>query len=241
MKLLPSKSALVIMLVALAVIPGLLAACATKNAEDTAEPYVATEASIPEAAEAPIETVSAEVVSESDSSFDSEVAPGVEVIVVEDLKDQDPQDSGQELPILKNSEAQDPKPKPKPQREPDEKSIEGSWFLIAEVKNDKLYSVFVDGDSIKKTGEGVESLSKLVFEYTQNDEDGLSYNEVHIQSSINCQEKTYAYNSSKFYNAIGQLVYHEDIAYNKKPIEPGDLSAQIADFVCSNDLNNSGG
>lgn len=106
------------------------------------------------------------------------------------------------------------------------------WFLVAEVKGERVYSVFVDTGSIEEGSSGVESRNKLVFEESQRDRDGLLYREVSIDSSIDCIEKTYTYNTSKFYDSIGRLVYHEDITNNRTAITPDTLSAYIADFVC---------
>jgi hypothetical protein len=107
------------------------------------------------------------------------------------------------------------------------------WFLVAEVKGEKVYSVYVDTESIEEKSGGIQSWSKLVFEENQRDKDGLLYKEIKINSSIDCYGKTYTYNSSKFYDSIGQLVYNEKIEYNSKDITPDTLSAYIADFVCS--------
>ncbi len=141
-----------------------------------------------------------------------------------------------ELPILKNQE-----PEPTVVKHEDNSgSYEDSWSLVAEVKDERVYTVYVDTKSIESNETGIESWSKLVFENTQRDDDGLSYNEVQIRSSIDCPEKTYAYNTSKFYNSIGQLVYQEDITYNRNDITPNTLSAYIAEFVCGDDYETAG-
>jgi len=106
------------------------------------------------------------------------------------------------------------------------------WFLVAEVKGERVYSVYVDTESIEEGSGGIESWNKLVFQESQRDKDGLLYKEVRISSSIDCAGKSYMYNSSKFYDSIGRLVYHENIEYNRTAITPDTLSAYIADFVC---------
>jgi len=137
-------------------------------------------------------------------------------------------DSSRDLPILRKRESRSVSPgdEEKP------RGYEDSWFLVAEVKDERVYTVYVDTKSIENTETGVESWSKLVFPGVQRDNDGLRYNEVQISSSIDCAGKTYAYNTSRFYNSIGQLVYQENITYNRNKITPDTLSAYIADFVC---------
>ena len=142
----------------------------------------------------------------------------------------------QDLPILKEQEPRSPgsvvEEKPR--------GYEDSWFLVAEVKDERVYTVYVDTKSIENTETGVESWSKLVFPAVQHDDDGLGYNEIQISSSIDCAEKTYAYNTSRFYDSIGQLVYQENIAYNRNDITPDTLSAYIADFVCGHVYEDKG-
>lgn len=141
-----------------------------------------------------------------------------------------------DLPILKKKEPETVSTRV--QEKPG--GYEDSWFLVAEVKGERVYTVYVDTKSIENTETGIESWSKLEFQETQRDDDGLSYNEVQIRSSIDCPEKTYAYNTSKFYNSIGQLVYQENITYNRNDITPNTLSAYIAEFVCGDDYEASG-
>ena len=154
----------------------------------------------------------------------------IPVTAAESVQEPDP-DPASDLPILKKDKPGDPRVA--------KKELDGyqdTWFLVAEVKGNKVYTVYVDTESIKSAEEGVESWSKLVFQEVQRDDDGLSYNEVQISSSIDCAGETYSYNTSRFYNYIGQLVYQEDIKYNRNKITPDTLSAYIADFVCGSVL-----
>ena len=189
---------------ALLIIVFALFSCAGKDVEDPAEPEIAREASIP-----------------------AQVA------------EPDPEPPA-ELPILKKDEHETLE-KPEPIEEPrtvrtsvkkKPEQYKENWFLVTEVKGDRAYTVYVDTGSIEDGAKGLESWSKLVFEQGQRDDDGLYYHEVQISSSIDCYEKTYAYNTSKFYDSIGRLVYQEDISYNPNPITPDSLSAYLADFVC---------
>ena len=107
-----------------------------------------------------------------------------------------------------------------------------SWFLVTEVKGDRDYDVYVDTSTIDTIEGEVMSWSKLVFDADQKDSDGLLYREVMIASSINCEEKTYMYMSSKFYDSLGKMVYVENIATNRNPIPGGTVSEIIANFVC---------
>ena len=182
---------------AILIITAALLSCAGKEHDESLEPVVAKEASIPVAA--------------------TEPGPDVETST----------ETSQDLPILKKDKPGAPKVAKKKSE-----GYQDTWFLVAEVKGKKVYTVYVDTDTIKNTEEGVESWSKLEFPEVQRDDDGLSYNEVQIHSSIDCVGETYAYNTSRFYNYIGQLVYQEDITYNRNKITPDTLSAYIADFVC---------
>lgn len=199
-----------------------LISCAGKDAQDTTEPVVADEASIPVQATVP----------EPEESFSPDLIKKTEhdtVTVREVIEVQD----------LETEVQSDPDQKPKPKRaavNTNSGSIDDSWFLVADITGNKIYKVYVDTNSIETAADGVQSWSKLEFEATQRDEDGLSYDEVHIESSIDCEERTYAYNTSKFYNKIGQLVYQEDIEYNRTDITPDTLSAFVADFVCGYDF-----
>ncbi|MEZ4548621.1 MAG: hypothetical protein R3B51_13305 [Thermodesulfobacteriota bacterium] len=76
------------------------------------------------------------------------------------------------------------------------------------------------------------SWSKLVFPEDQKDSDGLTYREVRIASAINCDKRTYMYSASKFYDALGRMVYHESIETPRSPIPGGTVSEYIANFVC---------
>ena len=175
--------------------------------DESIEPVVAKEASIPVTAA---------------SASETEPEPSTE--------------PSQDLPILRKKE-----PKTVSTRVAEEpRGYVDSWFLVAEVKGERIYTVYVDTKSIENTDTGIESWSKLVFPGVQHDHDGLSYKEVQISSSIDCAEKTYAYNTSRFYNSIGQLVYQEDITYNRNEITPDSLSAYVADFVCGDDYEAAG-
>jgi len=116
-------------------------------------------------------------------------------------------------------------------------STEDSWFLIGGVTSDTPYKVFVDPRTIAGNNGLVQSWSKLEFEETQRDEDGLSYQQVQINSSIDCQNRTYSYTDSKFYDGLGRLVDTQPTPYEPQPIIEGTVSAKIADFVCGYELN----
>lgn len=107
-----------------------------------------------------------------------------------------------------------------------------SWFLVTDVKGDRAYSVFVDTDTIDTVEGEVMSWSRLVFEEDQKDSDGLVYREVRIASAINCEKRTYMYQSSKFYDSLGRMVFNENIATDRSPIPGGTVSEYIANFVC---------
>lgn len=112
-----------------------------------------------------------------------------------------------------------------------------SWFLVGGVTGDRAYSIFVDPDTIESENNLTNSWSKLEFEKTQRDEDGLSYKEVRISSTVDCENRTYSYKDSKFYDSLGRLVESQPAPYEPKPIVDGTVSSQIADFVCGYQLN----
>lgn len=108
-----------------------------------------------------------------------------------------------------------------------------SWFLVAEVKGDtRNYNVYVDTSTIQTVDDEVMSWSKLVFPEDQKDSDGLIYREVRIASAINCAQRTYMYSASKFYDALGRMVFSESIETERSPIPGGTVSEYIANFVC---------
>lgn len=112
-----------------------------------------------------------------------------------------------------------------------------SWFLVGGVIGDRAYSVFVDPDTIESENNLTNSWSKLEFEKSQRDEDGLSYKEVRISSTVDCENRTYSYKDSKFYDSLGRLVESQPAPYEPKPIVDGTVSSKIADFVCGYQLN----
>jgi hypothetical protein len=116
-------------------------------------------------------------------------------------------------------------------------SKEDSWFLVGGVTGQRAYSVFVDPQTIETKKDLVTSWSKLKFEETEHDTDGLSYKEVLINSSVDCERRTYSYTDSKFYDALGRLVESQPAPYEAQPIIEGTVSAKIADFVCGYQLN----
>lgn len=112
-------------------------------------------------------------------------------------------------------------------------SPDESWFLVAEVKGDtRDYNVYVDTSTIQTIDGEVMSWSKLVFPEDQKDSDGLVYREVRIASAINCAQRTYMYSASKFYDALGRMVFSESIETERSPIPGGTVSEYIANFVC---------
>ncbi|MCL4245130.1 MAG: hypothetical protein KJ002_08385 [Candidatus Dadabacteria bacterium] len=112
-------------------------------------------------------------------------------------------------------------------------SDDESWFLVTEVKGDtRNYTVYIDTSTIQTVDGEVMSWSKLVFPDDQKDSDGLTYREVRIASAINCTERTYMYSASKFYDALGRMVYNESIETPRSPIPGGTVSEYIANFVC---------
>jgi len=128
-------------------------------------------------------------------------------------------------------------PKPEKIKNYEPLSTEDSWFLIGGVTGDAAYKVFVDPRTIVGNNDLVESWSKLEFEETQRDEDGLSYQQVQINSSVDCENRTYSYTDSKFYDGLGRLVDNQSTPYDPQPIIEGTVSAKIADFVCGYELN----
>ncbi len=116
-------------------------------------------------------------------------------------------------------------------------SGEDPWFLVGGVTGERAYSIFVDPETIEGEKSLVTSWSKLKFEETEHDTDGLSYKEVLINSSVDCERRTYSYTDSKFYDALGRLVEDQVVPYFPQPIIEGTVSAKIADFVCGYQLN----
>lgn len=114
---------------------------------------------------------------------------------------------------------------------------EETWFLVGGVTGERAYSVFVDPETIESENDLVTSWSKLEFEKSQRDEDGLSYQSVQINSSIDCKNRTYSYTDSKFYDSLRRLVDSQPAPYEAQPIIDGTVSATIADFVCGYQLN----
>lgn len=114
---------------------------------------------------------------------------------------------------------------------------EDTWLLIGGVTGERPYSVFVDPETIQSEKGLVTSWSKLKFEKSQLDEDGLSYKSVQINSAIDCEKRTYSYTDSKFYDFIDRLVESQPAPYEAQPIIDGTVSATIADFVCGYELN----
>ncbi|GJM16654.1 MAG: hypothetical protein DHS20C13_19810 [Thermodesulfobacteriota bacterium] len=114
---------------------------------------------------------------------------------------------------------------------------EESWFLVGGVTGERVYSVFVDPETIETENGLTTSWSKLEFEKTQRDEDGLSYQSVQINSAVDCDEQTYSYTDSKFYDGLGRLVDRQSTPYEALPIIDGTVSSKVADFVCGYQLN----
>jgi len=114
---------------------------------------------------------------------------------------------------------------------------EESWFLVGGVVGDRAYSVFVDPETIESENNLTKSWSKLEFEKSQRDEDGLSYQSVQINSAVDCDKRTYSYTDSKFYDALNRFVDRQPAPYESQPIIEGTVSAKIADFVCGYQLN----
>ena len=116
-------------------------------------------------------------------------------------------------------------------------NTEESWFLVGGVTGERAYSVFVDPETIETENGLTTSWSKLEFEKTQRDEDGLSYQSVQINSAVDCDKRTYSYTDSKFYDALGRLVDKQSTPYEALPIIDGTVSSKVADFVCGYQLN----
>jgi len=116
-------------------------------------------------------------------------------------------------------------------------STDDSWFLVGGVTGERAYSIFVDPQTIETKKDLVTSWSKLKFEETERDTDGLSYKEVLINSSVDCERRTYSYTDSKFYDALERLVENQVVPYDPQPIIANTVSAKIADFVCGYQLN----
>lgn len=114
---------------------------------------------------------------------------------------------------------------------------EDTWLLVGGVTGERPCSVFVDPETIESENDLVTSWSKLDFEKSQLDEDGLSYKSVQINSAIDCDKRTYSYTDSKFYDFIDRLVDSQPAPYEAQPIIDGTVSATIADFVCGYELN----
>ncbi len=114
---------------------------------------------------------------------------------------------------------------------------EDTWLLIGGVTGERPYSVFIDPETIQSEKGLVTSWSKLKFEKSQLDDDGLSYKSVQINSAIDCDKRTYSYTDSKFYDFIDRLVESQPAPYEAQPIVDGTVSATIADFVCGYELN----
>lgn len=110
-----------------------------------------------------------------------------------------------------------------------------TWSLVTDVNAERKFDVYVDTSTIQTIDGQVYSWSKLVFKEDQKDSDGLVYREVMISSSIDCAKNTYSYKSSKFYDALGRMVYMENVATNESEIPAKSVSRHIADFVCGYD------
>jgi len=155
------------------------------------------------------------------------------------IKDSQSASNKQEVPptIPEQEETAVKYPRPKKIKNYEPLSTEDSWILIGGVTGDLAYKVFVDPRTIVGNNDLIESWSKLEFQETQRDDDGLSYKQVQINSSIDCQNRTYSYTDSKFYDGLGRLVDNQPTSYDPQPIIKGTVSAKIADFVCSYELN----
>jgi len=112
---------------------------------------------------------------------------------------------------------------------------DNTWTLVTDVNAERKFDVYVDTSTIQTMDGEVYSWNKLVFKEDQKDSDGLVYREVMISSAIDCAKNTYSYKSSKFYDALGRMVYMENIATNKSEIPAKSVSRHIADFVCGYD------
>ena len=114
----------------------------------------------------------------------------------------------------------------------DEKSYK-IWYFVSKAGKERNYKVYVAKESIITDENLRRSWSKLVFDEDQKDQDGKSYREVYILSSIDCLEQTYSYLASRFYNSLGEVVYSENIAPDPSPIIPDTNSDYISKFVCA--------
>lgn len=114
----------------------------------------------------------------------------------------------------------------------DEKSY-GIWYFVAKLEKDRKYRVYVAKESISIENDERRSWSKLLFDQDQTDEDGTKYKEVYIYSTVNCANRTYSYNSARFYNSLGELVFSEKISQKPVAIMPDSVSDHVAKFVCA--------
>ena len=114
----------------------------------------------------------------------------------------------------------------------DEKSY-GIWYFVTKVEKQRNFRVYVAKESISIENDERRSWSKLLFDQDQTDEDGTKYKEVFIYSTVNCANRTYSYNSARFYNPLGELVSSENISQAPAPIMPDTVSDHVARFVCA--------
>ena len=114
----------------------------------------------------------------------------------------------------------------------DEKSY-GIWYFVSKVEKEKNFRVYVAKESITINNDERQCWSKLLFDQDQTDEDGTKYKEVFIYSTVNCANRTYSYNSARFYNPLGELVSSENISQAPAPIMPDTVSDHVARFVCA--------
>lgn len=191
-----------------------VAGCGQKKVSDTADEVSETP---------PIENVSKPEDTKKENSV-------IETITIRDSQDAGNQPGSPSASDPDETAVTYPKPEKIKNYEP--LSTEDSWSLVGGVTGDTAYKVFVDPRTIVSDNDLVESWSKLEFEETQRDEDGLSYKQVQINSSIDCKNRTYSYTDSKFYDGLGRLVENQRTPYNPQPIIEGTVSAKIADFVC---------
>lgn len=114
----------------------------------------------------------------------------------------------------------------------DEKSY-GIWYFISKVEKEKKFRVYVAKESISIENDERGAWSKLLFDDDQTDEDGTKYKEVFIYCTVNCANRTYSYKSARFYSALGELVFSENISQAPTPILADTVSDQVARFVCA--------
>ncbi len=114
----------------------------------------------------------------------------------------------------------------------DEKSY-GIWYFVSKVEKEKNFRVYVAKESITINNDERQCWSKLLFDQDQTDEDGTTYKEVFIYSTVNCAKRTYSYKSARFYNSLGELVVSENISQAAVPIMPDTVSDKVARFVCA--------